>query len=604
MSRRDLFLRISGLIGGVKKGIALMTARERKRMLYLLASSMLQAFLQTALLVSIVPMVQLMIDPNGLPAGKIVAWLDPIFSGFESKQVLLTLAGVIAVLILFKAAFSWFHTGWMARFSAACEVRLKSLLMKQILTTQYSWLVRQNSARLRELLFGFITTWARQFIRSLLKLLNDLMFAGIVVAVLIWANPVAGLMVATFISIFSASIFVLVRPELLRLAVVKRRAILKANSVSMEAILGIKEVKMAGAEDHFGTLFSEQVALYALGDAKGQQWVQIPRIVLESVAYGALVGMSVFVIVAEVQSAELAGLLLLYGLSALRLMPIFSNVVSGLATLLSSFPIIDDLEKLIADTKMTELAPPDNWRPQPWQEIRLNNVSLSYAGSEGAALTAVTLKIEPGKSYGAVGPSGAGKSTLIDLIAGLLEPTDGVVSVDGHPLEIDSNRAWRRRFSYVSQRPFLLDASMRENIVFGTTAKVDEERLTWSIALARLEKVVDRLPKGLSSRLGEQANLLSGGERQRVAIARALYRGADILVLDEATSSLDTLVEREIAESIKELRGVVTTIIVSHRLGLVRGCDEIWVFDNGRLDAQGSHDLLLERSDLYRRMVS
>jgi len=604
MSRRDLFLRISGLIGGVKKGIALMTARERKRMLYLLASSMLQAFLQTALLVSIVPMVQLMIDPNGLPAGKIVAWLDPIFSGFESKLVLLTLAGVIAVLILFKAAFSWFHTGWMARFSAACEVRLKSLLMKQILTTQYSWLVRQNSARLRELLFGFITTWARQFIRSLLKLLNDLMFAGIVVAVLIWANPVAGLMVATFISIFSASIFVLVRPELLRLAVVKRRAILKANSVSMEAILGIKEVKMAGAEDHFGTLFSEQVALYALGDAKGQQWVQIPRIVLESVAYGALVGMSVFVIVAEVQSAELAGLLLLYGLSALRLMPIFSNVVSGLATLLSSFPTIDDLEKLIADTKMTELAPPDNWRPQPWQEIRLNNVSLSYAGSEGAALTAVTLKIEPGKSYGAVGPSGAGKSTLIDLIAGLLEPTDGVVSVDGHPLEIDSNRAWRRRFSYVSQRPFLLDASMRENIVFGTTAKVDEERLTWSIALARLEKVVDRLPKGLSSRLGEQANLLSGGERQRVAIARALYRGADILVLDEATSSLDTLVEREIAESIKELRGVVTTIIVSHRLGLVRGCDEIWVFDNGRLDAQGSHDLLLERSDLYRRMVS
>jgi ATP-binding cassette, subfamily B, bacterial PglK len=604
MIRRVLFLRISRLIGGVKKGIALMTTRERRRMFYLLASSMFQAFLQTALLVSIVPMVQLMVDPSGLPAGKIVAWLNPIFSGYESKQIVLILAGIIAALILFKAAFSWFHTGWMARFSATCEVRLKSLLMKQILTTQYSWLVRQNSARLRELLFGFVTTWARQFIRPFLKLLNDLMFAGIVVAVLIWANPVAGLIVATFISIFSASIFVLVRPELLRLAVVKRRAILKANSVSMEAILGIKEVKMAGVEDHFWTLFSKQVALYAGGDARAQQWTQIPRIVLELVAYGALVGMSVFVIVAEVQSAELAGLLLLYGLSALRLMPIFSNVVSGLANLLSSFPIIDDLENLIADTKLTELAPPDNWRPQPWQEIRLDNVSLSYADSEGAALTTVTLKIEPGKSYGAVGPSGAGKSTLIDLIAGLLEPTEGVVSVDSLPLEISSNRAWRRRFSYVSQRPFLLDASMRENIVFGSTAKPDEARLARAIALTHLDQVVERLPKGLSSRLGEQGNLLSGGERQRVAIARALYRGADILILDEATSSLDTLVEREIAESIEELRGVVTTIIVSHRLGLVRDCDEIWVFENGRLVAQGSHNCLLERSDLYRRMVS
>jgi ABC-type multidrug transport system fused ATPase/permease subunit len=604
MSRRDLFLRVSGLIDGVRKGLALMTARERLRMLYLLASSMFHAFLQTALLVSIVPMVQLMIDPKGLSTGKLLAWLEPVFSGMEGKQVLLTFAGGIAVLIVFKAIFSWLHTGWMSRFSAACEVRLKALLMKHILTSQYSWLVRQNSSRLRELLFGFVTTWSRQFIRSLLQLLNDLMFASIVVAVLIWANPASGLLVAAFVSVFSASIFVLVRPELLRLAVVKRRAILKANSISMEAILGIKEVKMAGVEDHFGVLFNEQVALYAQGDAKAQQWAQIPRIVLESIAYGALVGMCVFVVAFEMQSAELAGLMLLYGLSALRLMPIFSTVVSGLATLLNSFPIIDDLEKLIDDTKATELAPPDNLKPLPWREIRLNNVSLRYTDAEDAALTAVTLKIEPGKSYGAVGPSGAGKSTVIDLIAGLLDPSEGVVSIDGHTLEADSKRAWRRRFSYVSQRPFLLDASMRENIIFGSTTKADEVHLARSVALARLEQVVDRLPKGLSSRLGEQGNLLSGGERQRVAIARALYRGADILILDEATSSLDTLVEREIAESIEKLHGVVTTIIVSHRLGLVRDCDEIWVFDNGRLGARGAHDGLLESSDLYRRLVS
>jgi len=604
MSRRDLFLRVSGLIGGIKKGLALMTARERQRTLYLLASSLFHAFLQTALLVSIVPMIQLMIDPKGLPAGKLQAWREPIFSGAERKQVLLMLAGGIVALILFKAVFNWLHTGWMSRFSADCEVRLKSLLMKQILTSQYSWLVRQNSSRLRELLFGFVTTWSRQFIRSLLQLLNDLMFATIVVVVLIWANPISGLIVAAFVSIFSAAIFVFVRPELLRLAAVKRRAILKANIISTEAILGVKEVKMAGVEDRFSMLFDEQVTLYAQGDARGQQWSQIPRIVLESAAYGALVGMSVFVIVFDVQSAELTGLLLLYGLSALRLMPIFSTVVSGLASLLGSFPIIDDLEKLIADTESTELAPPDNLKPQPWREIRLNNVSLSYTDAEGEALKAVTLKIEPGKSYGAVGPSGAGKSTVIDLIAGLLEPSEGVVSVDGHPLEVDTKRAWRRRFSYVSQRPFLLDASMRENIVFGSTEDADEDRLARSVSLARLDLVVDRLPKGLSSRLGEQGNLLSGGERQRVAIARALYRGADILVLDEATSSLDTLVEREIAESIEDLHGVVTTIIVSHRLSLVRGCDEIWVFDNGHLDAQGPHDHLLETSDLYRRMVS
>jgi ABC-type multidrug transport system fused ATPase/permease subunit len=604
MSRRDYFLRISGLINGIKNGLALMTARERRRMLYLLGSSLFHAFLQTALLVSIVPMIQLMIDPKGLSTGKLLAWLEPVFSGMEGKQVLLTFAGGIAALILFKAVFSWLHTGWMSRFSATCNVRLKSLLMKQILTSQYSWMAQQNSSRLREILLGFVTLWSRQFIRSLLLLLNDLLFAGIVVLVLIWANPVSGLVVAALVSMFSAAIFLFVRPEMLRLAVTKKRAILKFASISMEAILGIKEVKMAGIEGRYGLLFDKQVSLYAQADAKGQQWAQIPRIVLEAVAYAALVGISIFVILREVQSAELSGLLLLYGLSALRLMPIFSTIVSNLTALLSSFPIIEDVGKLIADTKATELAPPDNLMPLPWQDIRLNNVSLRYTDAEDAALTAVTLKIEPGKSYGAVGPSGAGKSTVIDLIAGLLDPSEGVVSVDGHPLEAGSKRAWRRRFSYVSQRPFLLDASMRENIIFGSAAKADEARLARSVALARLEQVVDRLPKGLSSRLGEQGNLLSGGERQRVAIARALYRGADILILDEATSSLDTLVEREIAESIDELHGVVTTIIVSHRLGLVRGCDEIWVFDSARLVASGTHDYLLETSDLYRRMVS
>ena len=176
--------------------------------------------------------------------------------------------------------------------------------------------------------------------------------------------------------------------------------------------------------------------------------------------------------------------------------------------------------------------------------------------------------------------------------------------IDGVPLVADQRHAWRKRFGYVTQRPFLLDASLRENIVFGLPRAGDEMPLKRAINLARLDKVVERLPDGLDSTVGEQGNLLSGGERQRIAIARALYRGADILILDEATSSLDTLVEAEIAESVATLRGKITTLIVSHRLALVRDCDEIWLFDNGMLDARGPHEELLQQSDLYRRMVT
>ncbi len=605
-NNRSLGTRLRELIDGLQGGIFLMTATERRTAIALLFSSLFNAFLQTAVLVSIIPIVMLMIDPSNLPKGRVFAWLEPLLSGTDQKFLMLQFAGGIVGLILFKGIFTWLHAGWITRFTADCEVRLSSFLMRRILTAHYSWLVRQNSARLRERLFRFIANWTRQYVQSLLRLLNDLIFAAVIVAVLVWANPGAGLLVTAAVTVFAVTIFIFVRPEILRIAAVKRRSGLKAQVIASEAILGVKEVKMAGAEDRFSTLFDDQITKFAQSDARGQQWLQIPRIVLELIAHSALIGIGVYVILAETQSADLTALLLLYGLAAIRLMPIFSTVVSGLATLMGSFPIIQDLEALIAATQATEAAAPEELIKQPWHEIRLEGATLSYTGVERPAVRGITLTIEPGRSYGVVGPSGAGKSTAIDLIAGLLGPTEGSVSVDGETLVADSRRAWRRRFGYVTQQPFLLDASLRENIVFDATevGQRDAGRLDRAVSLAQLEQVVARLPKGLSSRLGERGALLSGGERQRVVIARALYRGADILILDEATSSLDSLVEQQIAQSIAALRGENPTIIVSHRINLVRNCDEIWVFDNARLTARGTHDQLMEESDLYRRMIT
>ena len=240
---------------------------------------------------------------------------------------------------------------------------------------------------------------------------------------------------------------------------------------------------------------------------------------------------------------------------------------------------------------------------EPWREFLLDDVSFRYQADARAALKAVSISIVPGRSYGVVGQSGAGKSTLIDLIAGLLEPTGGTVVLDGKALSAEHRIAWRRRFGYVAQRPFLLDEPLRDNVIFNSEENPDEGRLRHAIKLARLGKVVARLPGGLDGRVGEQGALLSGGECQRVAIARALYRGADLLILDEATSSLDSLAEQEIAESLATLHGRVTTIIVSHQLGLVRDCDEIWVIDDARLAARGAHDDLVKSSELYRRMI-
>lgn len=587
----------------LQRGIFLLSPAERKRAFWLFCSSMVNAFLQTAALVAIIPVIMVMFGSLELSFERAPTWIAKWLIGSDRKAIVLILGGGVVALILVKSIYAWFHTGWMAQFSSRCEKRLSSMLMRQVLTTHYTWLVQQNTARIMQITVGFVHYWSRQFVGTLLKLANDLMTALVIVLVLIWANPISGFLVVAVFLIFASGIFLFVRPEHLRLAIANRTASLEANRICTDAVFSAKEIKMAGVEDDVSAIFDAHIAQGADAAAKDIQWMTIPRLLLEIIIYGGLVGGSIFIVSFELQSAELSGLILLYGLSALRLTPVFSTFVSNLTRLLNTFPAIDDLCALIAATASTEQSPTDEMAGVPWQTLSLERVSFKYENVERTAVQDISLTIRSGLSYGVVGPSGAGKSTVIDLIVGLLEPSTGVVHIDGVPLVTANRRDWRKRFGYVAQRPFLLDASLRENVTFNFSADVDEEKLHRAIKLASLDQVVARLPKGTSSRLGEQGNLLSGGERQRIAIARALYRGADILILDEATSSLDPLVEREITESIATLHGQVTTIIVSHRIGLVRNCEEIWVLEDGNLSARGTHEELLRSSSLYHQMT-
>ncbi len=603
MSQRTFKTFYNGLIGGVGKGVELMTPAERRRAALLIVGSVINALLQIIVLVGLVGVIRFMADSTATPP----AWLTRIIGPFslataDRKSLGVALALTAALLVAIKVGFSWWHAGALARFSAQCENRLSSFLMRRTLFAPFEWIVGQNPERLRQHLFGFVATWSREFVRNLMRIANDVIMGMFIVGLLIWSQPLVGATVAAAGAAVGAMIFLIVRPQIRRLAELKRVGILGASSVSQECIHGVKDVKMASAEAHFSELFDEQVAIYAGSDAEAQGWAQLPRHLLEMLAYGALIAAVLFVALMGDTRDNVADALLLYALAALRLLPIFSTLVGGLSSLASSLPIVYDLHKLIDQTATEEQAQSDSVGTD-WRLVRLENVSMSYASTSHSALRDVTLTIEHGKSYGIVGPSGAGKSTLIDVLAGLLSPTSGSILIDGTPLDHRNRRSWRGRFGYVSQRLFLLDASLKRNVVFGTVGAIDEKRLSDALRVACLDTVVERLRGGIEGSVGPQGALLSGGERQRVVIARALYRGADILILDEPTSSLDVIVEHDIAEAITALRGKVTTLLVSHRLGLVRRCDAIWLFEDGKLIGNAPHDALLAAAALYRRML-
>ena len=229
------------------------------------------------------------------------------------------------------------------------------------------------------------------------------------------------------------------------------------------------------------------------------------------------------------------------------------------------------------------------------ERIDLKNISFAYSEDSEPALKEINFSIHKGQSVGIVGPSGGGKSTLIDIVLGLLEPDSGRVSVDDKNIMTDIS-AWRGVIGFVPQQIYLLDDSIRRNIAFGLQdSEIEETKIAQAVRLAYLDDVIEALPEGLDTIIGEQGTRMSGGQRQRIAIARALYRGPEILVFDEATSALDTVSEAEITRAVESLSGDRTVLIIAHRLSTIKNCDVIAFVKGGRIVDQGSFDDLCAR---------
>ena len=227
--------------------------------------------------------------------------------------------------------------------------------------------------------------------------------------------------------------------------------------------------------------------------------------------------------------------------------------------------------------------------------IRMQAITFAYQPTHPAVLKNLELTIRKGERVGIIGATGSGKSTLMDLLMGLLEPSGGRLEVDGQTIDSTTRRAWQSRIAHVPQAIYLADSSVEENIAFGVPRKeIDHARVVEAAQQAQIAELIESMPDGYRSQVGERGVRLSGGQRQRIGIARALYKQADVIVFDEATSALDNETERTVMESIDTLKANLTVVIIAHRLSTLQKCDRIVELGEGGVKRIGSYEQIVD----------
>jgi ABC-type multidrug transport system fused ATPase/permease subunit len=412
-------------------------------------------------------------------------------------------------------------------------------------------------------------------------------------------QPVLAAGVLVFMGLVGTGLLVVLAPAARRVGHEETVESMRAQQALQESMGGIKAIKANELTSKFLESFSVRRDALASVRRRKVFLLRLPVFYLESALF---LGLGVLaVVVFHTASRDIVPILGLLVAAAFRMLPSVSRILGTITAVRNAESPLGFIERDLAGPPV-QTTTSEGPHVSLDEELSVRRVGFRYPGAARDALAAIGVDIAAGESIGLVGSSGSGKTTFVDIILGLLEPTEGELLVDGQVLTAERLPGWRRTIGYVPQDVFLVDGSIRENIVFGRQVD-DDGRLVEAVKLAQLDTVVADLPEGLETFVGERGVRLSGGQRQRIGIARALYNRPSLLILDEATSALDTKTEAAITESIEALRGRTTTIVIAHRLSTVQHCDRIIHLDEGRIKAVGTFDELRREGTAFAELV-
>ena len=534
-----------------------------------------------------------------------------VYLGFGSQRAFVVFLGAAFITAMLAAnAVNVVGLLLSNRLALGIGTELQARLFEEYLSRPYAFHAATNTSILFNKVVYETARVAAGVIQHSLLLVTNLITVLFVVASVLLVNPLVAMLMLLVLGGGYGLIYLAVRGQLLRVGQIHSDAWSEQAKIVSGSFGAIREILLLRDRGLFYATFRRASAKAAETAAQIHVIGQIPKYLVECIAIAALVGAALLPGNQAKGLGDWLGELTFIAFAAYRLLPTLQQIFMCSVRIRADRPavasIVPDLVHSTRDATQPKPLVKDPWtspsRPVP--AIRVSNLSFRYEPQGPLILDRVDLDIPARSSVALVGANGCGKTTLMDLLAQLLEPADGCLTVDGRAVSSADRADWQSRIAYVPQSVFLLDASIAQNIAFGIPAAgIDYARVARAARVAQLEDFVAQLPLGYGHPVGERGVGLSGGQRQRIGMARALYKEPSVLLLDEAMSALDGLTELELLNALSELRGRCTLVVIAHRLSMVRWCDVIYQLEGGRVIGHGSYEDLTRDSASFRRMM-
>ena len=567
----------------LKKLLQVMDRRQKGQMVLLGVMMIIGGFIETLSVSMLIPLIEVIMNPGDLAEHSTMQQVFNLLHLQNMRQFTILMIVAMIVLFIVKNVYLYFQKSYQLRFICDNQFRTSRRLMKVYLNRPYEYYLHANSAEIIRTVTTDVANTYSLMLQILTLASDGVVFLGLAGMILV-LDPVMALMVGVSMGLVLLVIKKTFKPILLKAG--KDQQFHNGQMIKWinQSVLGVKEVIISHTEQYFVDQYSVHGLIHADTNRKHNLLTGVPGMITESVMMTGILLYLLYFVLSGRDMTNMLPQLAAFAAAAIKIMPSVSRMSASMNSITYLRPffmrVSDDLQEQLKMGETLERDDRDEYvEPLKLRKsIMLDHVTFAYDQSDRYVLRDASMVVPVGKTVGVVGASGAGKTTAIDILLGLLKPSEGRVLADGVDIS-DHYSAWLKNIGYIPQMIFMLDDTIRRNVAFGVE-DVDDERVWAVLREAQLEDHVRSLPDGLDTEIGERGIRLSGGQRQRLGIARALYHNPDLLIFDEATSALDNETEAAIMDSINHLRGRKTMIIIAHRLNTIENCDMIYRVEN------------------------